>query len=105
MSEKFRKSTQLFFVLGLVVIVASLIIPSIASAATTGSEFESIYKFVYGAATGYLGRSIAIVGGLIGLGFGAAAGRALPAITGVMLAIFGSLGPSIINTVFGGAII
>lgn len=78
-------------------------VPSIA--ATTGAEFEPAYQFIFDAATGYLGRGIAIIGGLIGLGIGAATGSALPAIIGVVLAIFGALGPTIIDNVFGSAIV
>lgn len=82
-----------------------LIIPGAAMASTTGGDFQAVYDFVFEAATGYLGRAIAIVGGLIGLGIGAATGKALPAIIGIILAIFGALGPTIINSVFGSALI
>lgn len=86
--------------------MAVMVLPQMALAATTGTEFEAVYKFVFEAATGYLGRAIAITGGLIGLGVGAATGKALPAIVGVVLAMFGALGPSIINSIFGaGALI
>ncbi len=87
----------LFFVLYLLL--------GIALAATTGTEFQAAYQFFYDAATGYLGRGIAIVGGVIGLGIGAAKGSALPAIIGVILAIFGALGPTIIDAIFGSAVI
>ena len=65
------------------VVLTFAVFPTIALASTlgaggtTGTEFQAFYNFVYGAATGYLGRSIAIVGGLIGLGMGAGTGRAL----------------------------
>lgn len=75
------------------------------SAATTGAEFQGFYQFIYDAATGYLGRGIAIVGGIIGLGYGAASGKALPAVVGIVLAMFGAIGPTIINAIFGSAII
>ena len=77
----------------------------VAMAATTGTEFQGAYQFIYDAATGYLGRAIAIVGGVIGLGTGAATGKALPAVVGIVLAIFGALGPTIIDSIFGSAII
>jgi len=75
----------------------------VLTAATTGVEFEAVYTFVYDAATGYLGRAIAIAGGLIGLGVGAATGRPVAAIIGIVLAIFGALGPAIIDTIFATA--
>lgn len=72
---------------------------------TGGSEFQTFYNFVMGAATGYLGRSIAIVGGLIGLGIGAGSGKAMPALIGMFLAVFGVLGPSIVDAMFTSATI
>jgi len=86
-------------------LLAILLLPGIALAATTGAEFQSAYQFFYDAATGYLGRGIAIVGGLIGLGYGAAKGSPLPAILGVILAVFGALGPTIIDAIFGSAVV
>ncbi len=85
--------------------LAALLVPGLALAATTGAEFQPAYQFFYDAATGYLGRGIAIVGGLVGLGYGAAKGSAVPAIIGVVLAIFGALGPTIIDTIFGSAVV
>lgn len=86
-------------------LVSLAFVPIASFGATTGAEFEPAYQFIYDAATGYLGRGIAIIGGIIGLGLGAASGSALPAIIGVVLAIFGALGPTIIDNVFGSAIV
>lgn len=86
-------------------LVSLMFMPVASFAATTGAEFEPAYQFIYDAATGYLGRGIAIIGGLIGLGIGAGSGSALPAIIGVILAIFGALGPTIIDNVFGSAVV
>lgn len=91
--------------------LAFALMPEIALAAalgsggTGGAEFRAFYDFIYAAATGYLGRSIAIVGGLIGLGIGAGTGKALPAVIGVFLAIFGVLGPTIVTALFTSATI
>ncbi len=85
---------------------SALVLPDIAAAATTGTEFQDLYNFVNNAATGYLGRALAITGGLFGLGVGAATGRAMLAALGIVLAIFGALGPTIVDAIFGaGAII
>lgn len=90
----------------LAVAIAVVAMPELALAATKGEAFKVAYTFAYDAATGYLGRAIAIVGLIIGLGVGAAMGKALPAIVGLVLAMFGALGPSIINSIFGaGALI
>ena len=82
-----------------------LIIPATAVAATTGTDFQDLYDFFYEAATGYLGRAIAIIGGLMGLGVGAATGKPIPALMGIVLAIFGTLGPTLINNLFSSATI
>lgn len=82
-----------------------LVIPATAVAATTGTDFQDLYDFFYEAATGYLGRAIAIIGGLMGLGVGAATGKPIPALMGIVLAIFGTLGPTLINNLFSSATI
>lgn len=93
-------------------LTAAIVLPEAALAATFGTgggtggaEFETFYNFIMGAATGYLGRSIAIVGGLIGLGIGAGSGKAMPAMIGMFLAVFGVLGPSIVDAMFTSATI
>ncbi|MXX09943.1 MAG: conjugal transfer protein TraB [Nitrospira sp. SB0677_bin_15] len=80
-------------------------IPATAIAATTGGDFQELYDFFFEAATGYLGRAIAIIGGLMGLGVGAATGKPIPALMGVVLAVFGTLGPTLINNLFASATI
>ena len=83
----------------------TLLIPGIALAATTGGEFQAFYDFIYDAATGYLGRGLAITGGVFGLAYGIGRGSALPAVLGIILAIFGMLGPTIVNALFSSATI
>lgn len=76
-----------------------------AFAATTGAEFKDVYDFINGAATGYLGRAIAITGGVVGMISGAVSGRLLLGASGVGLAAFGVLGPTIVNSIFSSATI
>ena len=83
----------------------TLLVPGIAIAATTGGEFQAFYDFIYDAATGYLGRGLAITGGVFGLAYGIGKGSALPAVLGIILAIFGMLGPTIVNALFSSATI
>lgn len=83
----------------------TLLIPGIALAATTGGEFQAFYDFIYNAATGYLGRGLAITGGVFGLAYGIGKGSPLPAVLGIVLAIFGMLGPTIVNALFSSATI
>lgn len=87
----------------LALLIASL--PVLAFAASTGTPFKAFYDFVHGAATGYLGRGVAIAGGLLMLGVAAATGKAANAILGVVLAIFGALGPAIIDAIFAAGIV
>ena len=82
-----------------------LFVPGVALAATTGGEFQAFYDFIHGAATGYLGRGLAITGGVFGLAYGIGKGSALPAVLGIILAIFGMLGPTIVNALFSSATI
>lgn len=98
----FRPNKRMVIMFALTVV---LLLPVLASASTSGAAFKDFYDFVYDAATGYLGRGIAIVGGLIMLGVAAGSGKATIAILGVVLAIFGALGPGIINSIFNSAII
>lgn len=99
-----ERKGQKTIVVGVLLFCAALL-PTAVVASTTGAEFQAVYDFVFGAATGYLGRAIAIAGGLIGLGIGAGTGKPVIAVVGIVLAIFGALGPAIINSVFGSALI
>ena len=94
-----RNATQLFIVFLL------LFLPGLVLASTTGGEFQAFYDFIYDAASGYLGRGLAITGGVFGLAYGIGRGSALPAVLGIILAIFGMLGPTIINALFSSATI
>lgn len=82
-----------------------LLLPLAALASTTGEEFLAFYQFIYDAATGYLGRGIAITGGLVMMGVAAGTGKVVIAAAGMVLAIFGALGPTIIDQIFGSALI
>lgn len=106
------KISRKYQVISLLAVTAAVLMPELAAAATIGTgggtggaEFQAFYDFIVAAATGYLGRSIAIVGGLIGLGIGAGSGKALPALIGLFLAIFGVVGPTVINAMFTSATI
>ncbi|WP_299945710.1 hypothetical protein [uncultured Microbulbifer sp.] len=86
-------------------LAALLLISTVADAGTGGEAFKFIYDFVNEAATGYLGRSICIIGGIIGLVYAALAGKMILAGSGILLAIFGILGPQIIDFLFQSALI
>ena len=64
-------------------------------------EFYNMWFYAWKLATGYLGRTLALVGGLLGLVYGAMCGRVLYAVMGIVLAVFGSIGPGLVNAIFG----
>jgi len=81
-------------------------INTLGSGGLGGTVFKPLYDFFVDAATGYLGRSLAIVGGLIGMGMTAFGGaKPIFALIGVLLAIFGVFGPSLINAIYASALI
>lgn len=88
-----------------IILALLMLIPLAATASTTGAEFLAFYQFIYDAATGYLGRGIAITGGLVMMGVAAGTGKVVLAAAGMVLAIFGALGPTIIDQIFGSALI
>lgn len=82
-----------------------LMVAGLAMATSTDAWANAGYDFVLAAAKGKFARSICIVGGLVGLMMGAGSGKPILALTGVVLAAFGFLAPTLIDAVFGGALI
>ena len=78
-------------------LAVALIAPGMVAAGTTGNEFQAIYDTVIGWAGGYLGKTIAFFAFLIGLGVGAARATPVPAIAGVVFALFVGFGPGVIE--------
>jgi conjugal transfer pilus assembly protein TraA len=70
---------------------------------TTGSEFLNLYNMIFGWATGYLGRSLAIGSFLLGAILGLA-GKVILCLSGLGFAIVLAMGPGIINGMFSGLI-
>lgn len=75
------------------------------AAATTDTWANSGYDFVYGMATGKFTRAICIIGGIVAIMTAAGSGRYILALGGVVLAAFGFLSPTLINAIFGTALI
>ena len=105
--QRMQKTAK--FVLLSSVLLLMMVVESHAAATggstTADKDFQTIYDFIYNAATGYLGRAIALFGGIVGLAVGASSGKAMPAIMGVILAVFGTIGPQIIESLFKTALI
>ena len=80
----------------LIALVLSLAAGS-ALAATTGTEFQSMYTTLLGWINGFLGKSIAIAAFIIGAGVGVARSSPIPALIGVVFALFMVYVPNIID--------
>jgi conjugal transfer pilus assembly protein TraA len=81
----------------LALVALALLLVDAAYGGTTGTEFQGIYSKIKDWTTGYLGRSIAAFAFLLGLGAGVAKGSPIPAIAGVVFALFVSFGPAVLE--------
>ena len=70
-----------------------------AFAGTTGDEFQTMYTTLLNWATGYLGKAIAIAAFILGAGVGIARSSPIPALAGVVFALFMVYVPTIIDTI------
>ena len=68
-----------------------------ALASQTGTEFSMLYDIVYNWSTGYLGRSIALIFLLIGLGVGVIRGSIMGAVGCVAAAICLVVAPEVVE--------
>lgn len=98
-----RNKTMLFTILA---VMAVALFSQMAHAGTAGDTWAaSALTFVTNAATGNFARAICICGGLIFLLMAAGSGKPISALGGVVLAAFGFLSPTLINAIFGTALI
>ena len=70
-----------------------------AFAGTTGTEFQTMYTTLLNWATGFLGKSIAIAAFIRGAGIGIARSSPIPALAGVVFALFMVYVPTIIDSI------
>ena len=70
-----------------------------ALAGTTGTEFQSMYVTLLNWVNGYLGKSIAIAAFILGAGIGIARSSPIPALIGVVFALFLVYVPTIIDSI------
>lgn len=73
-------------------------------AGTTGTEFEQLYNMLSDWATGYLGRSIALVFLLIGLGIGVVRGSLLAAAGSIAVATALLIAPTVVEGILSALI-
>jgi conjugal transfer pilus assembly protein TraA len=72
---------------------------SSAIAGTTGAEFQTMYTTLLNWATGYLGKAIAVAAFILGAGIGVARSSPIPALVGVVFALFMVYVPNIIDSI------
>ena len=72
---------------------------SSAFAGTTGAEFQTMYTTLLNWATGYLGKAIAVAAFILGAGIGVARSSPIPALAGVVFALFMVYVPNIIDSI------
>jgi conjugal transfer pilus assembly protein TraA len=70
-----------------------------AFAGTTGTEFQTMYTTILNWATGYLGKAIAVAAFILGAGIGVARSSPIPALAGVVFALFMVYVPTIIDSI------
>ena len=88
------------------VLLALMALSAFATAGTAADTWAaSGYTFVKNMATGNFIRGICLVGGIVGVIAGAGSGKPILALTGVVLAAFAFLSPTLIEAVFGTALI
>ena len=64
---------------------------------TTGAEFQTMYTTLLNWVTGFLGKSIALAAFILGAGIGIARSSPIPALVGVVFALFMVYVPNIID--------
>lgn len=70
-----------------------------ALAGTTGTEFQTMYTTLLNWVNGFLGKSIAIAAFILGAGIGIARSSPIPALSGVVFALFMVYVPTIIDSI------
>jgi conjugal transfer pilus assembly protein TraA len=89
----YRTSSTLATALGIVLVIGA----GAALAGTTGTEFQSMYTTLLNWITGFLGKSIALAAFIIGAGTGFVRNTPIPALVGVVFALFMIYVPTIID--------
>lgn len=84
--------------------LTALVASSTVFAGTDGTEFQDLYTMVKGWTNGYLGRSIALVFLLIGLGVGVIRGSIISAVGCIAAAMCLLIAPSVIESIISAVI-
>lgn len=94
-SMQVNRSRYLFY--GVIFLSMFLIVGELFAGTGGNVEFGGLYAYLKGLSEGFLGRTLAIFAFIVGLGVGVARSSAVPAIAGIVFAIFVAYGPAIID--------
>lgn len=82
---------------GLLLFALLLLVAMNVDAGTTATEFQGVYDKIKDWTSGYLGKAIALFAFLLGLGVGVAKSSPIPAISGIVFALFVAFGPAVLE--------
>lgn len=80
--------------------LATMLIPDLAFAANGDTDFQDLYTMLHSWSQGTLGRSIALMFLLVGLGVGVIRGSIMGAVGCIAAAMALFIGPQIIDNIF-----
>jgi conjugal transfer pilus assembly protein TraA len=96
-----NKTTRAIIVATVLVSVGISAMASTSGGGSGGSsEFGQLFNTLNSWVTGFLGKALALFAFVIGAGMGLARSNLMPAIIGIVFALFLSLGPNIISSMF-----
>lgn len=99
----FNASTVWVF-FAILLVTTSVFSPDVAFAANGDTDFQDLYNMLQSWAQGTLGRSIALMFLLVGLGVGVVRGSIMGAVGCLAAAMALFIGPQIIDNIFTGTI-
>jgi len=74
-----------------------MLVPLSAFAGTTGAEFQALYTWVLGIASGYAARAISIAAIVVGALMSLGRGSPMPILSGIGFAVFLAYLPGVVN--------
>jgi conjugal transfer pilus assembly protein TraA len=93
-------SLEIFMVMNsknMMVAILLLLLTNVAVAGTTGAEFLAIYTLLSNWVSGYLGRTIAFSGMILGLGAAALSQRPVLGLVGLFFGVVVLILPTVLN--------
>jgi len=78
-------------------LLIAMLLPVAAYAGTTGTQFQALYNWIFGIATGYAARAISIAAVVIGALMSLGKGSPMPILAGIGFAVFLAYLPGVVN--------